>query len=328
MIETGLGSSIHHSKLLQNIYNKLKGKSKFAGIYVFTTPVVLAVDLDFIKSIQIKDFRHFQDRGFYYNERDDPLSAHLFAICGTAWKDLRAALSPTFTSGKMKNFFHVIEGVANDVELYINDVVGNDRIKINITETMSRFITDVIVNCVFGIQCHSIREKENVFAKYGRQESVAPKLSILKRIFLTYFKDLSRILRLKISSDDVVEFFMNFVKEIVDYREKHKVQRNDFIGLMVNLKRNGNSKEKTKLTLNQICAQSLLFFLAGFESTATTLTYCLYELALHQTFQDQARVEINEAMEKHNGKLTYEAAMEMTYLEQILMGNCEHSIAL
>ncbi len=35
---------------------------KFIGHYEFGTPRLLAIDLDFIKSVMIKDFDHFTDR--------------------------------------------------------------------------------------------------------------------------------------------------------------------------------------------------------------------------------------------------------------------------
>lgn len=50
------------------------------------------------------------------------------------------------------------------------------------------------------------------------------------------------------------------------------------------------------------------------------MTYTLYELALNQGIQDRVRREINSVMERHDGKITYDGLMEMTYLDQVVYG--------
>lgn len=50
------------------------------------------------------------------------------------------------------------------------------------------------------------------------------------------------------------------------------------------------------------------------------MTYALYELALNQAIQDRLRREINDVIERHNGKITYDGLMEMTYLDQVVYG--------
>lgn len=71
----------------------------FIGVYGLLRPILFIRDPELIRAILIKDFAHFSGRGVHCNEDYDPLSAHLFTLCGQKWKNLRAKLSPTFTSG-------------------------------------------------------------------------------------------------------------------------------------------------------------------------------------------------------------------------------------
>lgn len=66
----------HISTVTTRMYNKFKSLGKFGGIYVSTRPVALLTDLDLIKSVVIKDFDKFVNKGHYYNEKVDPASGN------------------------------------------------------------------------------------------------------------------------------------------------------------------------------------------------------------------------------------------------------------
>lgn len=74
------------------------------------------------------------------------------------------------------------------------------------------------------------------------------------------------------------------------------------------------------LSLKEIAAQSFIFFFAGFETSSTTMTYALHELAVNHEVQDKLRNEINECVDKNGGTLTYDSIMAMTYMDQVING--------
>lgn len=95
-----MGFKKHSSDLFKEFYDANKGKAPGFGVYFMTQPVFVPTEPELIKDILVRHFESFHDRGFYFNEVDDPLSKHLFMTSGQEWKDLRAKLSPTFTSGE------------------------------------------------------------------------------------------------------------------------------------------------------------------------------------------------------------------------------------
>lgn len=73
----GIGSTIHLTKRMQDIYEMFKSEHKVAGFYSFFKANLMLIDLDLIKNVLIKDFNNFTDRSVYYNEDADPVSAHM-----------------------------------------------------------------------------------------------------------------------------------------------------------------------------------------------------------------------------------------------------------
>lgn len=57
-----------------------------------------------------------------------------------------------------------------------------------------------------------------------------------------------------------------------------------------------------------------------FYFSATTTSFTLFELARNPDYQERLREEIRRSKEKNDGKITYEALMEMQYLNQVFNG--------
>lgn len=85
-------------------------------------------------------------KGAYYNEDDDPLSAHLFALSGDKWHILRSKLTPTFTSGKMKFMYPTMIEVGKRFENHLFEIVQQCN-ELEMRELCARFTTDNIGIC-------------------------------------------------------------------------------------------------------------------------------------------------------------------------------------
>ncbi|KAJ3659267.1 hypothetical protein Zmor_010964 [Zophobas morio] len=315
----------------QEFYKIFKSQGqRHGGIYLGPRPFYLAIDPDIVKHIMQKDFSHFMNHGNYIDEDADPLSGHLFNLEDAKWRNMRVKLTPTFTSGKMKMMFQTLADCTVGLKDIMNESAVNHK-PVDIKDILARFTTDIIGSVAFGLECNSLKNPNAEFRKYGRKVFEVSLLDRLKVILIfTLPHAILRAFRFKFTKNDVEKFFMNAIRDTVSYREKNNVYRKDFMHLLLQLKNRGSVADDEKitdehgktqekaLTMNELSAQAFVFFLAGFETSSTTMTFALYELASNPEVQEKLREEINTVMENHNGKLTYDAVMEMTYMENVL----------
>lgn len=90
--------------------------------------------------------------------------------------------------------------------------------------------------------------------------------NFLKQIIAITYPDFARKLGIKTIREDVTEFFMKIVKDVVEYREKNNIKRNDFMDLLLKMKENGTLQDEANhsgmMTIEEIAAQAFVFFLA------------------------------------------------------------------
>ncbi|XP_015515734.2 cytochrome P450 6A1-like [Neodiprion lecontei] len=105
-------------QLMSDLYSKFK-KNRIFGIYSFHKASLVVCDPEVIRFILTKEFRAFQDRGIYRNEKFEPLLGNIFLVEGLKWRHLRAKFSPTFTTVKTKNMFSTVRKIADNLSKQI-----------------------------------------------------------------------------------------------------------------------------------------------------------------------------------------------------------------
>ncbi|GJQ81529.1 Cyp6a9 [Trypoxylus dichotomus] len=308
------------------VYNVLKAQGhRFGGIYFFTHPVLLPVDTELIRNILVKDFDHFDDRGIHYDEENDPVSAHLFSLHGEKWKKLRAKLSPAFTAGKVKYMFETVAKCGDVMIEVLHEMIQLDN-AVEIKDILSRFTTDIIGSCAFGIECNSLRNSNAEFRVMGNRAFTHTVTDFFRNALIRASPELAKLLRLSVFPSAVGNFFKNVVEDTIKFREQHEVTREDFLQLLIKMmegeKLDGEEKmnfEQSPLTMNEAAAQAFIFFLAGFETTSTLLGFAMFELAIHQDMQEKARKDVMKALEKFDGKVTHDAIVDLPYVEMIIL---------
>lgn len=315
------------NQVIVDAYNEFKrAGEKHGGIYYMYTPIWIPVDKTLIKQILYQDYWYFASHGFFYHHKDDVLTNHIFNSEGEEWKRLRNKLSPTFTTGKLKIMFDILDSIGDRLIRKVDNLYKQNE-PLNIKEVAACFGTDVIASCAFGIESNTLEEPYTAFRKYGKMIFEPRYFWELVEMFFNW--DFLNFFGYTWMPKDVNKFFLNLVKDMVEYREKNNITRNDFLHLLLQLKNKGNLLDKNDITkntdaegvfsLDDITANVFVMYAAGFETTSTTISFLMYELARNPDIQEKARAEIrNLCKNRTNNQLTYEDLHEMKYCDMLI----------
>lgn len=313
---------------IKEIYNS--SSEPFVGIYSTIYPALMIRDPKLIQDILIRDFASFHDRSFYIDSKVDSMAENLFLQRGEKWKYFRSKLTPTFSSGKIKAMFETIIKCGNSLEEYFQKFAESGE-TLEVREVFARFTTNVIASIGFGIEIDCIEDPDCEFRKYGKK-IFEPSLKRALRAVAFLNPILAKIFRVRFTDKDVADFMIDTVRHNLEYREKNNIVRKDFFQLLIQLRNTGAVQEDgddwsvnvsnnhKSLTLEEMAAQSFLFFGGGFESSSTTMAFCMYELARNQEIQQKACEEIDMIFEKYDGVLSYDSIMEMKYIKYCIEG--------
>ncbi|XP_014786343.1 cytochrome P450 3A8 [Octopus bimaculoides] len=322
------------------------------GFYLGRQPALLIGDPEMLEQIMVKQFHNFTNR--YKIVPIDGLSKKMILNAKNEhWKFLRTMLSPNFSAKKLKEMQPLVRAAADNLEKTCDkfEKTGEDM---DVNRLFGCFTMDVIATTAFGVEVDSQKNPDNSFvrnATYLVRRNRLASVFLISFISRTFFKFL---LYTRMLSTRSRRFFYDLCKKILADRKQASGQvRQDLLQMMIDQQndftkeqpeknaKNGDVKNgganngdimngdatnddvpvptkliKRKLTDEEIIAQSTIFFLAGYETTATALSFMAYLLALHQDIQDKVHEEIQSVIGKETPD--YNSIQKLTYLSQCL----------
>lgn len=323
----------HYSEISRKIYLKLKQNgAPFSVVFAFWRPYFLVTSLDFLKHVFITDIEHFYDHSEFINEEADPFSGNLMFLRGEQWKRMKAKVTPAFTPSKLKLMSPLIEEKAKNLKDTIFRILDEKESDvIECTDLFARYTTDVVGTYAFGIECNSLKNPDAEFRQMFR-ELMGDKSAAWRLIFSTMFRRLSMIFHVKFVPKYFGDFFHRVISETVEYREKNNIQRKDLLENLIKIRRKEQLTTKEalnandgKISLHEITAVSMSFLLAGFESSASILSFTMLELSQNQMLQNRARDSVRKVIQAH-GEISFESLTELTFLGQCINGKKSNKV--
>ncbi|XP_077285151.1 cytochrome P450 9e2-like isoform X2 [Arctopsyche grandis] len=335
----------HISDFLLSCYNKYQDE-KYIGMFLFQRPAIFLRDPEIMKLVGIKNFDSFGDHPFPMTDEMDPLFGNaLLTLKDQKWRDMRSTLSPGFSKSKMKELFILIEETAKDYSRHFVErasKIDKNIIEIETKDMISRYTNDIVASSVFGLKTDSLINKENEFYRLGKLASDFSGLRLFKYAIASAFPKLFKIFNLTFLPKEAISFFRNLVESSIKIREKSGIIRNDMIKILIetkngSLKHDKNSTDSfetgfatvqeseigkrnvsRKWTDDELTAQAMLFFIAGFDSTSNLIIYIIYELACNPDIQKKLQNEIDDYIKISGEDISYDKLSSLNYLDMTI----------
>uniref|UniRef100_A0A8C6LGW4 unspecific monooxygenase n=1 Tax=Nothobranchius furzeri TaxID=105023 RepID=A0A8C6LGW4_NOTFU len=284
----------------ENCYKKY---GKIWGIYDGRQPVLCIADPAMIKSILIKECY-----SLFTNRRNFRLNGPLYDAVSIAeddqWRRIRSVLSPSFTSGRLKEMFDIMKQHSANLTSSMKKMADKDE-PLELKEFFGPYSMDVVTSTAFSVDIDSLNNPSDPFVTNIKKML---KFDLFNPLFLAiaFFPFLGPIfekMELSFFPASVTDFFYSSLQKIKSNRDSSKKQV---------------QKEILIKSLHElILSQSMIFIFAGYETSSSSLTFLAHSLATNPEVMKKLQEEI-DATFPNKAPIEYQALMEMEYLDCVI----------
>ncbi len=243
-----------------------------------------------VKRMMVDEVREFPKSAFLHELLSPLLGESIFTTNGEVWKKQRELLRPSFEMTRINKVFNLMsEAVADMMDRfskYPNHAV------IEVDEAMTFITADVIFRTIMSSKLDEGKGKKilNAFVTF-QEQSVH---TAMRRMF-RFPKWLSYVLgdRKRAKAGDVIrQVLSDIIKPRYDMADNAEFE--DILGSLLLVVDADTNK---RFSFEEILDQVAMLFLAGHETTASSLTWTLYLLSLYPKEQEKAYEEITQVLQ-------------------------------
>ncbi|XP_067296553.1 cytochrome P450 3A30-like isoform X1 [Pseudorasbora parva] len=241
------------------------------------------------------------------------------------WRRIRSVLSPSFTSGRLKEMFGIMKTHSKILVQNLGKSATREE-NVDIKEFFGAYSMDVVTSTAFSVDIDSLNNPKDPFVTNIKKML---KFDLLNPVFLIcaifpFIAPLMEKMEFSLFPTSVTDFFYAALQKIKSEKmaSDHKKKRVDFLQLMIDSQTAGKTlpgEEHTEkgLSDHEILSQAMVFIFAGYETSSSTLTFFFYNLATNPEAMEKLQEEIDETF-PNKAPVDYEAVMNMDYLDAAL----------
>ncbi|XP_018898319.2 probable cytochrome P450 6a13 isoform X2 [Bemisia tabaci] len=187
----------------------------------------------------------------------------------------------------------------------------------------------VIGASALGIKCNAIQNPE---CQLRRVLELSMKFSFRRFSIWTLESicpGLSGKLGFRMHESAIIQFFRSIIKDVEAMKRKDtEPNRKDFLQILMNLRdseqQSGAKTDEDSAATGSILTETVMlgaissFLSVGYEAVASTLVFCLYELAFHPELQHKLLQEVRRVHAEAGGGISFEDTRKLQFMEQVI----------
>lgn len=323
----------------ENMCNMRDQYGKVFGLNFASTNSLVVGDLAMLQEILISRFSAFPNHPKIPVE-EKPMDSAINNLRDNHWRVVRNTLSPAFSSKKMKQMNPLIKDCCDQLLQNVEEQRSKGTV-LQFKSLYGSYSMDVIASTFFGLKVNSQKNPNDPFVKNAKKcfEGSFFSIRLLAVFLLPWLGPVFDLLDIGIFDKEVKVFFHSVTSKVVKARQNGE-GRLDMLQLMLNAHKTELEGEKGKqdddeddedemvtlndetapsiqkqpFTIDAIMANSMMFFLAGYETTNACLCFSSYLLATHPEMQERLIEEVDKFCPSEES-VCYEVFSKMEYLD-------------
>lgn len=312
---------------------------RLSGFFEGLRPSLMVAQPELVKQILVKDFNLLPNR--MQIDFGDPIFNNMMVMADVElWRKIRPVSSPAFTTGKLRKMQPLIQDCVKATCEHLEAAAEKDE-DVDMKQFYGHYTLDVIARCAFGTKLDSYSDKTSQFVTAVQEAFKFTSKQILSLLFPGLFK----ALKINAAADVRYRYFRDLFQRIMAERKEKQQRHEDFLQLMLEAHEgqvstvgetsaDAESKlfdigSETKsaglkmssssaLTEDEALAQCVVFFLAGQDTTSSTLACAAYLLALNPDAQEELRKEVDDCFASHGPEPGLDVVLKLKYLHCVV----------
>ena len=257
-----------------------------------------------IKQIMVDDVKNFPKHHLLEELLEPIIGRSIFAVSGDEWQRQRKMVYPAFTHANLRRTFSFMNDAADDIVDKMVDLYQVNH-HIEIDPLMTFVSADIIYRTIFS---RKLTETDaiTIYNAFHEFQSAIQPCTLLRIYGLPTWYHRRKIDKAVVKIHSV---FGGLVKDRYAAYHEQGIAGDDILSSLLEATDETTGKH---FSIKELIDQISLVFLAGHETTASTLTWALYLLAETPDIQQKCREQIP------NNNLHYTDLKELTCLKNVI----------